>query len=72
MSLCWKYFFNTDPVPEFIRLLAIYDSWNDKDKDLWNPRIIPFQYGARLYAKDPSEDRTWWDRIVSFTVMNQK
>ena len=59
-GLCWNYFFD-DPLPEFIKLLSLYDSWNNKDADLWDQRVVPFQYGARLYAKDPSEDRMWWD-----------
>jgi oligoribonuclease NrnB/cAMP/cGMP phosphodiesterase (DHH superfamily) len=63
-QLTWEHFFSDESVPEFVTLLAQYDSWQDEDKDLWNERIMPFQYGARLYAKDPSSsDKSFWSKL---------
>jgi oligoribonuclease NrnB/cAMP/cGMP phosphodiesterase (DHH superfamily) len=61
--LAWKYYFPSLTVPEYIKLLSLYDTWNNKDKELWDNRIMPFQLGSRVHAKNPSIDNNFWNDL---------
>jgi len=49
----WKYFFPDEPMPEAIKLLGEYDTWRNNDKERWENRILPFQFGMRMYCSSP-------------------
>jgi len=53
-QLCWEYFFPTELVPYFIKLLAEYDVWIHS-----NPDTLPFQYGLRLENTNPYNLPLW-------------
>lgn len=40
----WKYCFPNTKVPEAIKLISKYDTWQNGDKEEWNNRILPFKY----------------------------
>ena len=44
----WKYLFPNEKMPRAIELLGQYDTWRNQDKERWEMRILPFQYGMRL------------------------
>ena len=60
-ELAWEYFFPTEPMPRFIKLLGRYDVWDKSDQTLWNEVILPFQYGMRLSSTHPKKrgDAIW-------------
>lgn len=49
----WMYLFPREAVPEAVELLGTYDSWRNKDKDYWNYRVMPFQWGMRMECTSP-------------------
>lgn len=49
----WNYFFNGIDMPEAIKLLGEYDTWRNSDKDRWENRISPFQFGIREICNSP-------------------
>lgn len=49
----WKYLFPNEPMPEGIKLLGEYDTWRNQDKDRWENRILPYQFGMRMYCNSP-------------------
>lgn len=53
-ALTWE-FFETEPMPEAIKLLAEYDVWNHSD-----PRTLPFQYGFRFFENTKPENQDFW------------
>jgi hypothetical protein len=60
-ELTWRYFFSNNPMPPAVHLLGRYDVWDEKQPD-WDTKILPFQYGLRIYPTDPSEsasDALW-------------
>lgn len=59
-ELCWKYFFPTKPVPEYIRLLGAYDTWRYKDTDE-EEYVLNFQYGMR--AEDTHPKSVIWTSL---------
>lgn len=62
-QLCWEYFFPEEGVPYSVRLLALWDVWIHKNKD-----VIYFQYGLRLKnlkAKDQQWKSLFIDHIFS-------
>ena len=46
----WKYLFPEREMPESIKLLGEYDTWRNKDKQRWDEKILPFQFGMRSYC----------------------
>lgn len=44
----WKYLFPNEFTPKAVTLLGMYDTWRNKDKELWDDEIMPFQYGMRM------------------------
>ena len=46
-ELVWEYYFGGE-APEAVTLLGEYDTWRNQDRDKWDERILPFQYGMRL------------------------
>lgn len=51
----WKYLFPNKKLPEAVLLLGEYDTWRNSDKDRWNNKILPFQYGMRLICNKPEK-----------------
>lgn len=49
----WNYLFPDKSMPEAIKLLGEYDTWRNKDKDRWENRILPFQFGMRMLCNSP-------------------
>lgn len=49
----WKYLFPDKKMPEAILLLGQYDTWRNQDKDRWENRILPFQFGMRMICNSP-------------------
>jgi len=49
-QLVWEYLYPFMSVPLFVRLLALYDTWQFND-----PRTLPFQYGLRVYNTNIGE-----------------
>lgn len=49
----WKYLFPNEPMPEAIKLLGEYDTWRNQDKERWEQKILPFQFGMRMYCSSP-------------------
>lgn len=50
-EILWKYLFPNKEIPLSVKLIGMYDTWRDNDKDYWNNYILPFQYGMREYNK---------------------
>lgn len=46
----WKYLFPDRNMPETIKLLGEYDTWRNSCKDRWENKILPFQFGMRVYC----------------------
>lgn len=46
----WKYLFPDEAMPEAIKLLGEYDTWRNQDKDRWERRILPLQFGMRIHC----------------------
>lgn len=63
-ELSWRYFKGDieGELPEFIALLGRYDVWDNKDKELWENEILPFQKGFRYEfpETDPSLNFELW------------
>lgn len=57
-ELTWEYLFPDEPMPEAVRLLGRYDVWDKSDKDDWENKILPVQYGMRL--EDWPPDNLKW------------
>lgn len=57
-ELCWKLFFPREDVPMAVHLLGRYDVWDKSD-----PRVDPFQYGARYHIQDGVFDELWEDLL---------
>lgn len=57
-EVSWKYLFKDQPMPEAIKLLGEYDTWRNSDEYRWNERILPFQFGMRLYCNSPETFET--------------
>lgn len=51
-ELTWRYCYPDKDMPMAIWLLGRYDVWDMSDKDEWNNRILPFQYGMRSISND--------------------
>jgi len=48
-ELTWKELCS-DPLPLAVKLLSMYDTWQNKDAAYWDNIILPFQFGMRLYC----------------------
>lgn len=49
----WKYLFPNEPMPMAVKLLGEYDTWRNTDKERWDNKIMPFQYGMRMACNSP-------------------
>jgi len=60
-EIAWRVFFGDWPEPEAVNLLGRYDVWEHSDF-----RVLPFQYGLRLYDMDPGhgKDRNRWAGLL--------
>jgi len=65
-ELTWNYFFPDKFVPEAVRFLGRYDVWDHSD-----PRTLPFQYGARMKLKNPSNQQSVgeWPALLAATEL---
>lgn len=71
--LTWTTLMGTK-VPETVNLLSDYDNWNDKDKEYWNSRVMPFHYGMGVIPTDPKEPIAWeaWKSILGALPHQEK
>jgi uncharacterized protein len=58
----WKYLFPDEPMPEGIKLLGEYDTWRNQDKERWENRILPYQFGMRIHCSSP--ETFPWDSLA--------
>lgn len=58
----WKHLFPNDPMPEGIKLLGQYDTWKNQDKDTWENRILPYQFGMRMHCN--SVESFPWESVI--------
>lgn len=49
----WNYLFPNEKMPEAVKLLGEYDTWRNQDKERWENKILPFQFGMRLNCNSP-------------------
>jgi uncharacterized protein len=67
-ELTWRYFYGNieGELPSFIALLGRYDVWDNKNKDLWNNEILPFQKGFKfLYPNsNPIDNMDIWEEWI--------
>lgn len=54
-ELTWEFFFPYQPIPEWITLLGMYDTWRNTDQVLWKTGVLPFQYGLRALVNSPED-----------------
>ena len=71
-ELCYINFISASIVPEWVRLLSIWDTWNDSNKYYWDKMVKPFQMGIRTFDTNPETDNgmsfwNWW-----LTLQNNK
>lgn len=67
-ELAWNEFYPSAYLPEAIVLLGAYDRWDRSDEDLWNERILPFQYGLRTKVdrgRDFTPNDMWGDLLFA-------
>lgn len=57
---CWDYLFAGEPMPKYIELLGMYDSWRGSETSAWKEEIYPFQ----LYCKSQFSDWESMYRIL--------
>lgn len=58
-ELTWRFFYPGQDIPEFIRLLGVYDTWRKDEvgEDDWQDVILPLQSGLKFkYGLNPD---TW-------------
>jgi oligoribonuclease NrnB/cAMP/cGMP phosphodiesterase (DHH superfamily) len=58
-ELTWQHFYPDRKIPLSVYLLGRYDIWDKSNTDIWENKILPFQYGMRLYSAHP-EDQEFW------------
>jgi len=63
-ELVWRNF-SDNPLPEYVKLLSMYDCWINKDEEYWNNKIEPFQMGMRTENMKPNTEEGWrnWEDI---------
>ncbi len=49
----WRNLFPDKEMPEAILLLGEYDTWRNQDKNRWENKILPFQFGMRMLCNSP-------------------
>ena len=61
-ELAWEYYHPETEMPIAVHLLGRYDVWDHTDE-----RVMPFQYGLRVYKLDPlnGKDRAIWTDLLS-------
>lgn len=59
-ELCWDYLFLDEPMPLAVQLLGRYDVWDHEEE-----QVLPFQYGMRMRASDPSKSMSFWDQVFT-------
>ena len=64
--LTWKYLNPTLPMPYGIQKLSEYDVWDHSTN--WT-NVLTYQYGARVYLQNPSNDETFyrWKDVIRNT-----
>jgi len=67
-ELVWDYFFQTQVTPESIFLLGRYDIW-DHAADV---RVMPFQWGMRLYKDTYPDNIKFWEAVFFDTSFQSK
>jgi oligoribonuclease NrnB/cAMP/cGMP phosphodiesterase (DHH superfamily) len=63
-ELAWRHYFAHRQMPDGVRLLGRYDVWDHAADE----RVLPYQYGMRFHALDPSigcERELWGDVLVT-------
>lgn len=65
-ELCWEYFYPKKPIPRFIKLLGIYDTWRKTDKDAdWDNEVLPLQYAVKnTYGTKIHEWEKDWTELI--------
>lgn len=58
----WKHLFPGEEMPTGIKLLGEYDTWRNQDKDRWENRILPYQFGMRMHCNSP--ETFPWDKVA--------
>lgn len=56
IELTWQYFFPNDPLPEGVKLLALNDLYDLRDK-----RVRPFEYAFQSLGVNKPQDDNWKD-----------
>ena len=64
----WKYLFPDEEMPIGIRLLGEYDTWRNKDRHHWENRVLPYQFGMRMYCTSP--EKLPWKSVTSQDGVN--
>lgn len=71
-ELVWRYFWHhpetleTNPMPNFVQWIGIYDRWDQRDMGLWENIVLPFQFGMKARETDPATDEGYecWRHIL--------
>jgi len=62
-ELAWEWLWRKigwgETIPLWARLLGRYDVWDNSDKENWFDKILPFQYGIKLYRHSPKTLAEW-------------
>lgn len=56
IELTWQYFFPSEPIPEGLKLLALNDLYDLRDK-----RVRPFEYAFQSLGVNKPQDSNWED-----------
>lgn len=72
IALCWRHFYGEMNVPSSIKLLSNYDAWYNDDKEYWDEKILPYQYGLRNENFDTSRPWDEYDRLLDILLDNRR
>lgn len=72
IALCWKHFYGEMKMPSSVKLLSNYDAWYNDDKEDWNERILPYQYGLRNESFNTSRPWDEYDRLLDILLDNRR
>lgn len=72
IALCWNCFFEGKKMPSSVKLLSNYDAWYDEDKEDWNERILPYQYGLRNECFNTGRPWDEYDRLLDILMDENK
>lgn len=51
-ELCWLFFFSHEPIPNTVKLIGQYDSWNHGGEYNWEEQVVPFKIWAETINVD--------------------